>query len=270
MRNSYYLLFFLLFFAISGYSQDTVKMRKFKLDFGVGGVTSSFQDLKYSAVHWTGFGVMPKFEMSWRKKSIHIAGFDGIVSFENPKTFDTWGKTNVYEVTPYYRYLHPVYNSGNQNIFVGTEINPIDISIRMIDGLSNNGTYIIQSINIKGYTLYEKKFSDKLVVNAQLGLQLLSFMYEGVGFAYAEAQNILEDGDYTYDELKMSFKTTPIWNYLNIETRIGVSYGKRWLFSYKWKMQQSYIVPDYTMTKGYSALMVTYHIMSRTKNINKK
>jgi len=67
-----YLLFlgvFMIFYVIA---QDTAQYRKFTFDAGLGGAASSFQDLKYSQVHWRGFGITPVIELSWQKKDIFL------------------------------------------------------------------------------------------------------------------------------------------------------------------------------------------------------
>jgi len=94
-------------------------------------------------------------------------------------------------------------------------------------------------------------------------------MDEYASFAYSANQKIIENGEYNYEELAMHYYFTPFWNYINIETNFHFYYGKRWVFSYLWRMQQSYLVNNYPMTKGYSALSVAFRIVNKTKTISK-
>jgi hypothetical protein len=55
---------------------------------------------------------------------------------------------------------------------------------------------------------------------------------------------------------------------LSIETNIRFYYGKRWIFSYTWEMQQSYLVKGYPMTKGFSALTVAYRFVNKNKTVS--
>ncbi len=67
----FYLSLFGLLMVFQIAAQDTIQYRKFTFDIGLGGATSSFQDLKYSQVHWRGLGMTPVIEASWQKKGIH-------------------------------------------------------------------------------------------------------------------------------------------------------------------------------------------------------
>ncbi len=256
------LLGFLIIFQIE--AQDTTQYRKFTFDMGLGGATSSFQDLKYSQVHWRGLGVTPVIELSWQKKSIHSIGVEGIVAYEKPKTFDG-GETNVYWGNIFYKYLHPIKYRKSCTVYLGAKVEPLDVSFRFVDGLVNNSSYVIVGSNLKAIAMWDRKLTDKWTLKADIGFQLFSHMLENMSFGYSTSQYALEDGKYDYNEVQESYSFLGFWNYLNIETNINFTYGKRWTFGYLWRMQQSYAVKDYTMTRGYSALIVKYNIIVKNK-----
>jgi len=267
MKNFYFLLFLVITYS-SGFAQDSTKTRLFTFDVGVGGAATSFQDVKYSTVHWSGFGFTPRLELSWRKKFIHSFGVEGILGSEQPKTFDGGAKT--YWGVAFYKFLYPLKLDKKYKVFVGAKLEPIDLSLRMIDGLYNNGSYLIYGTNMKAVGMFEQRINNEWLFSADLGFQLFSFMNENMSFGYAADQNTLEDGKYNYNEMTAPFSFTPFWKFLNVETNINFHYGKRWVFSYVWHMQQSYAVKNYRLTRGYSALMLSYHIISKRKTPKSK
>ncbi len=245
-------------------AQDTAEYRKFTFDIGVGGVVSSFQDLKYSQVHWRGIGITPVIGLSWQKKAIHSIGVEGIISYEKPKTFDG-GETKVYWGSLFYKYLHPIKDYELSTIYLGGKIEPIDVSFRFVDGLVNNSSYVIAGTNIKAVAMLDRKLTEKWTLKADIAFQLFSYLLENMSFAYAASQYALENGEYNYNEIQEYYSFLGFWKYLNIETNINFMYGERWVFGYLWRMQQSYAVKDYTMTRGYSALLVKYNIVVKNK-----
>jgi hypothetical protein len=263
MKKQFLLLMLLGFIVHQGFAQDEPKPHLFSWDIALGGALSSFQDLKYSEVHWTGGGLATGMSFIWQRKAIHGAGIEGVYGIENPKTFNGAGKTKIYKGQIYYYYVHPVKHKENCQLFLGAKIDAIEVGWRIVDGLSNNASYLILGTNFKLFSNYQRKLNDKWQLDAQLGFQLFSFMEDGNSFAYPAPQTLLERGEYTYDEEKLPVYFTPFWDFLNIETNFRFSYGKRWVFSYLWRMQQSYLVKDYRLTTGYSAITASFKLISK-------
>jgi len=263
MKKIFLLLLFLGFIIYNGFTQDEQSPHHFSWDITIGGALSSFQDLKYSEVHWNGGGLATGMSFIWQRKGIHATGIEGVISTENPKTFDGTGKTKAYRGQIFYYYVHPVKHKQNCQLFLGAKIDVLDVNWRIIDGLSNNASYLTYGINFKAFSNYQRKLNDKWQLDAQLGFQLFSFMEDGNSFAYAAPQPLLENGDYTYDNVQLPVYFTPFWKFLNIETNFRFSYGKRWVFSYLWCMQQSYLVKNYKLTTGYSAITVSFKLISK-------
>ncbi len=266
MKKLSLLLALALIITTKGFTQDIENPRLFFWDITTGAALSSFQDLKYSDVHWTGSGFVPGMSFTWQRKGIHGTGLEAAIGTENPKTFEGSGKTKVYRGQIYYYYVHPVKHKENCQLFLGGKIDLIDVNWRITDDLSNNASYLIFGTNFKAFSNYQRKLNDKWQLDAQLGFQLFSFMEDGTGFAYSTPQTVLENGEYNYDEIKLPVFFTPFWDFLNIETNFRFSYGKRWVFSYLWRMQQSYLVKDYKLTTGYSAVTVSFKLISKKKS----
>jgi len=260
----------LLFKPAAIFSQEE-QQRHFAFDFGLGGAVSSFQDRKFSDVHWAGTGFTGKFDFSWHKKGIHAAGLSGIFTMENPKTFDNYGRTKVYRAQAYYSYVYPVKVRPEKKctLYLGSKVELADFSWRFVDDLINNSSYFVYGIiNILAYSNYERQLNNKWTLNAQLGFQVFSaVMSEEMSFTYVTSQNTLLEGKVQYDEVTADAYPAGFWDFLNIETNFNFRYGKRWMFGYSWRMQQSFAVKNYPMIQGYSALTVAYRIISKVKKI---
>jgi len=267
----YLLLTLLLFITFLISAKDTTQYNKhFEWNITTGGALSSFQDLKYSAIHWSGLGITGGLDFKWQKKDIHSLGFDGVYSDEKPKTFNGFGNYKVYRGQLYYYYLHPIKQQKDYKLFIGTKIDGLDVNWHINEDLYNNASYLIYGFNFKIFSEYQQQLNEKWGMSVQLGFQLFSLMEEGISFGYAAPQETLENGDYNYNQIEFPLFFTPFWDYLSIETNINFTYSKRWTFSYKWRMQQSYIVKNYHMTQGYSALVVSFSIISKDKAIKLK
>jgi len=263
MKN-FLLLITSLFFLNSIDAQDTIPSKVFTLNFGLGGALTSFQDTKFSDVHYSGVGIASTIEFTWQKKGILSTGIESVLSSENPKTFDH-GKTNVYQGLIYAKYLYPIKKTDNYNLYIGAKIDAYDFYLRKDKQLTNNSNYFIQSSNFKVATMYQRKLNDKWFLKADLGFQFFSLLSENMSFGYSVNQRTIENGNYNYDSTTTKMYFTPFWEYLNLETTIRFHYKKNWTFSYLWRMQQSYLVDGYPMTKGYSAITASFNIINRSK-----
>jgi len=269
MKNIF-LIVLIIVLSLSVKSQDSLKTesKSFVFDVSGGGVMSSFQDRKYSDLKFTGFGANYGFNLEWRKKSIIGFGINGIYSKQKPKNFEG-GEASINAAQFYFKYLYPVDVSQNFDLFVGAKADLFDGTMRISQGLTNNSAYIIVGGGLKAFAMIEKQLNDKWLMTADLGFQLFALQDEYMSFAYMANQKILESGEYNYEDPAMPLFFTPFWQYINIETNIRFHYGKRWIFSYLWRMQQSYQVKGYPMTKGYSAVSVGFKIMNRNKAVSK-
>jgi len=246
-------------------AQENSSKKQFFFDFGLGGSMHSFQDTKYSDVKYNGMGGTTNIDFTWKRKSILSTGIEGYYSNEKPKTFDSGVHSTEYNFSLYLKYLHPIVKNDIYNLFIGAKVDLYSLSLRNTFPLENNSFYLISSVGFKAVTMYERKLNDSWTLNADLGLQLFSFMNEYMSFSYAADQITLENGEYNYDRPEAPLRITPLWKFFNIETNIKFQYGKRWIFGYLWRMQQSYATENYKMTKGYSAITATYRFVNKTR-----
>jgi hypothetical protein len=246
-------------------AQENDANKQFFFDFGLGGSMHSFQDTKYSDVRYNGIGVTTNIDFTWQRNHIIAFGVDGYYEKDKPQTFDDDVSVSEYDFMLYVKYLYPIIKNKKYKLYIGGRIDAYELSTRTNMVLENNSIYLINGINFKALTMYERKLNGSWILNADFGLQLFSFMNEYMSFAYAADQITLENGDYNYEYPEAPIRFTPLWDYLNIQTNVRFQYGKRWIFGYTWRMQQSYAVEDYRMTKGYSALSITYRIVNKSK-----
>lgn len=270
--NKFILIFLttLLFFN-NGYSQkkQEVGEKHSKIYIGLGGVVTSFQDIKCSNVRYSGIGTRLDIGIEKRKKNIWGLDFAFIYSNEKAKTY-SHGKSSVFNGILTAKYLLPLIGNKTNKVHLGGKWDVLDFYFRDIDDLNNNSTYYINGSNLKVSALYEREISNSLKLDMALDFQILGFMKESTSFGFSAPQDPLENGEFGYQnealESPFGFKYFSFeapWDYLNIGTQVKLHYKNRWTLVYNWNMQRSNKVKDYPLTKGYSSLSVIYNIKSK-------
>ncbi len=276
-------LIVIVLLTFKGYSQaDSTKSlaRKSKIEItkyykklyiGVGGVYSSFQDVKYSNVRYSGTGKHLYLGYEKSKNPLWGIDFNLILSKEKAKTY-TVGKATIYDIGISAKYLHPIMKNETGKLFLGVTWDAFDLYLRSIEDLQNNGSDFILASNIKISSVYERRISTDLKLQAGIDLQIFGFIKQLNSFAYSSPQDALEDGKFSYQDEKLreyvSFKYSsfePLWNYFNIGTSLKLHYKKRWSLAYKWNMQRSNKVKNYPMTIGYNSISITYNIINKLR-----
>jgi len=259
-----------LFFN-NGYSQkkQEVVEKHSKTYLGLGVVATSFQDVKYSDVRYSGTGMRLDFGFEKKKKNMWGFDFAFMHSKEKAKTYNH-GEANVINGILTFNYLFPLIKKENNTFYLGAKWDVMDFYLRSVDGLINNSTYYINGSNLKVSGKYERKISSNLKLDAILDLQLISFMKESTSFGFSVPQDALEEGKFSYQNEALGnpiglkyFSLEAPWNYFNIGIQIKLHYKKRWTFAYHWNMQRSNEVKDYPLTRGYNALSVFYNIQNK-------
>ncbi|MDC9723086.1 MAG: hypothetical protein PSN34_10020 [Urechidicola sp.] len=259
-------VFVITFFTLNLYAQEKPKtyLEHSNFQIGLGSIFTSFQDVKYSKVHYNGVGVNLNFGYKKIKRSYFTTNLNLIYSNENAKTHNS-GKTTVLNGIIDVSYLKPILKKDNQKLYIGAKWEVLDIYFRQTENLGNNGIFFTSGSNLKFASLYEKTISDKLKLRAGFNFQLLSFIKESTSFGFSAPQSPLEDGEFSYQNEKLEalfgfkyYSLEPFTKYLNIDTKVEMHYKKRWVFTYKWNMQRSNKVKNYPMTRGSSALSVQY------------
>lgn len=242
--------------------QDSIK--KNSLTIGLGGILTSFQDIKYSDIRYSGIGTNLSFGYERNNKNFFNTNLNLIYSGENAKTHN-FGKTHVLNVVIDASYLKPIIKKEKHKIYLGAKWDVLDAYFRGTESLDNNSIYYIFGSNLKISSFYERTISDNIYIRAEFNFQLLSFMKESTSFAFSAPQDVLEDGEFSYQNDKLEhpfgfkyYTFEPFTKYLNTGTQVEMHYKKRWIFSYKWNMQRSNKVKNYPLTRGYSSLSVKY------------
>jgi len=254
----------LLTVNLYGQENQKIDLKQSNFSISLGGVLTSFQDVKYSNVHYNGIGTNFSFGYEKIKKNYFSTNLNLIYSNEKAKTHN-FGKTTVLNGIIDVSYLRLILKKENQKLYVGAKWDVLDLYYRLTENLGNNGFFFTSGSNLKLASLYERTISDKLKLRAGFNFQLFSFMKESTGFGFSAPQDALEDGEFSYQNEKLEapfgfkyYTFESFTKYLNIDTKIEVHYKKRWVLVYKWNMQRSNKVKNYPMTRGYSALSVQY------------
>ena len=266
MKKQLMITLIMAFLSLKLFSQDKQEsnLEYSKIQIGLGTTLTSFQDVKYSNVHYNGIGANFSFGYEKNNKNYFSTNLNLMYSNENAKTHNS-GKTLVLNGVIDVSYLKPIYNKETQKIYLGIKWDVLDFYLRNTEGLGNNSFYYVSGSNLKIASRYERTISDKIKVRAGLNFQVVSFMKESTSFGFSLPQDPIEDGEFSYqnDALENPFgfkyySFEPFTKYLNIDTQVAIHYKKKWILSYKWNMQRSNEVKNYPMSRGYSSLSVKY------------
>ena len=231
---------------------------------GLGGIYSSFQDIKYSNVRYSGVGGNINFGYENTKKNYFNTNINLGLTTENAPTYDL-GKTLILDILVDVSYQKQIVRKENQKVYLGAKWDVLDFYIRLTEDLMNNSFYYVSGSNIKIASLYERTLSNEMSIRGGVSFQLISFMKESTSFGFSAPQDALENGEFTYQDPALYnpfgfkyYNFEAFTKYINLETLLEMHYKQRWIFSYKWNMQRSNKVANYPMTKGYSSLSVKF------------
>lgn len=261
----------LLFSSNLVYSQSEQNENKHYSNtyLGLGGIITSFQDLKSSNIQYNGIGGAFNFGYEKQKRNLFGISLDLLLSQEKAKT-NHIGKLFMANAILSSKYLTPVLNNGNAQLFVGGTWDVVDINFRNYNWLNNSAITYISNSGIKLSTLYIKTLSSNLKLDLGLDFQLFGFVKEGPGFALIENQTMLEKGEFSYLDWRNALPYTlkyynfePFWDYVNLTTALKLHYKKRWAFSYRWNVQRSHRLENYPLTKGYNLVSVIYKLSNK-------
>lgn len=253
--------FIVFLFAIGVMQLHAQKTKSFYVD--IGGSFSSFQDVKYSNVRYNGFGGV--FGLGYLKeseKALWGANFQGVFASEKPATHSaSTAKTN--DLMLQVKYLHRV----KENVFIGATWDVLDLYTKSFEGLGNNSGY-----DITGSTLWASGIYDYKKFRFGFDLGLASYFRESTGFSFSAPQNVLEGGDFDYQNSKLDdrfafkyYELRTIPKHFQIRTSIRYRVSKRFSVAYKWHLRKFAEVKNYPVTYGIHSLSIRYNFFSRTK-----
>lgn len=234
----------------------------------LGGVVTSFQDIKFSNVRYNGIGVSINFGFEKEMKNLWGINLELIFSEEQAKTHI--GQSIMLNAILNTKFLIPVLNNRNTDLHIGGTWDIIDLNFRFDDRLDNNGFTYISTSGIKLSSIYKRKFSARLKLEAGLDFQIFGLVKEIPSFAITENQNMLESGEFSYQNMEANFPNKlkyyafePFWDYINTSISVKLHYKKRWAFSYKWNMRRSNRIKGYPLTRGYNTIAIIYKISTK-------
>lgn len=257
----------LIFFSIKGYSQSISEYKTFYAGLGLGYTT--FQDIKYSKVHYG--GVSTNVSLGFEKSKKFLWGFNINYnsSTEEASTY-TVGKASTINVNIGTKFLIPIIKNENHILHIGAAWDIFDFYYRDVENLNNNSKNYISNSNIKLTTNYIRKITDDLKIQGGLDFQLFGFVKESTSFGFSAPQNALEEGEFSYQNEDLDnpfvfdyYKAKSFLDYFNMGISLKLHYKKRWALAYNWNMQRSNMVKDYPLTKGTNSLSVIFKIINK-------
>ncbi len=226
----------------------------------LGSTNSSFQDVKYSNVKYS--GLLVSFGLGYNSNSIKRIwelGLQANISRETASTYDN-GKATMLNPIIYFTYLKPV----NKTFYVGVRIDAVDLYIRSIEGLGNNGSYLLNGSHLYGTAMVNVDLSKSLKLQGTVNIGLLSYQKEGTSFAYFAPQNVLESEVFDYQDQAITnifgykyFELRNITNNLNIRNGIHLQY-KKMSIGYDWSLKYFATVKSYPVTIGIHNIVLRY------------
>ena len=228
-----------------------------------GPALSTFQDVKFSDVRYQGIGGAIRIGGNIQgEKAIFGYGLKFRIGSESPNTFDK-SVTN-FQPGLYVQYLRRIH----ENLAIGAQWDMVDMYIRSIPGLMNNGSYIVTAsdLMLQGQLQVRK-------LSIGLGVGIISYNRENISFAFSAPQNALEDGDFDYQNEALNnplglefFEIQSLNKYLKLRTNFQYQLNDRIGFSYHWEMRRFSTVKDYPTTLGAHRLTVRWNIVYKVKN----
>ncbi len=274
MKKQLLLIPLLAAFLLTGITQaqTNVPIKKSKKNYSnnlfidLGGNYSSFQDVKYSDVHYAGAGL--NFNIGYNKSNENYFWETALklnYSTESASTHNL-GKAIVVNPTIYFKYLKPI----KKNFKVGARLDLLDSYFRKIEELGNNGTYYINGHHLYGSVMHDYKLNDNWNLQSGLDLGLVSFMKESTSFGFSAPQTALEEGGFNYQSESLEspfgykyFDWKYFGNNLNIKTSFFFQYKNRISLGYSWDMKRFANVKSYPVTTGMHNIIFRYNIIHK-------
>ncbi|MCG8410301.1 MAG: hypothetical protein MI739_03345 [Bacteroidales bacterium] len=237
-----------------------------KFFIGVGVISNSFQDTKYSHVQYRGPGAGYIVGLS-REGSKYF--WESAITFfhgrESAKTH--LASSRIFRTGFYFTYMYLIYD----RLKLGGKLELLDFYYRSDEDLTNNATYTYGSNNLYISTSYDRLLNDEWSIKGIVDLGVLAFGKESASFGYSVPQHIIEEGDFAYEN---NYDDPFAWKYnrwssFNKGFKLHLStfflYRKRFSFGYQWKLDYFVNVKSYPVTISNHNLVVRFNIINRKK-----
>lgn len=260
--------FFILgcLFAFGQKANDTPPIERtsnnyFELSTGL--MYTSIQNTNFSNVNWYGAGglVGVAFKKQTDRYLLHTGGSIPLAPVRT-QTHDETG--NIFNPNLYLSY----YRKLNSKYALGVRWDIIDYYIHSQTDLGNNQTYNLQSSSFFASLRYNAQLKKRWPIWTTLHLGLLNFNREGFSFAFSAPQNVLEEGDFDYQDQKIDdpfalkyYELDFLTSYLNLRTSLGIQISPRSSITYEWQMRHFSQVQGYPTTTGQHFLRYSFALI---------
>lgn len=275
MKRSFIILCACFITGMTHGQEDVPRTKKVESYFQLNGVSTSFQDAKFSTVRYNGIGTGIDIGRNVKIGDNAIAyGFQMSYSNSKPSTFKLdpiFGKMGIArEFCPnlYFKYMRELDN----NFSVGGRLDVLDSYFRTTRGLGNNKIYYNLGTNLFARGSYHQALNNQWGIEVGIELGLLSFMRESTSFAFNAPQTVVSEGLFNYQDDAVSnpfgfrfYELRPIWKYANVSTFVDLKFRERWTLSYSWKLRRFSTVNNYPTTIGLHTLGVRFDFIDKAK-----
>lgn len=240
-----------------------------QLKLGLFGVAGAFQDQKYSDVHFGGPGAGIQLSHDWSKPKFLLQSSFSVNGGSEKAATHSNGKATVFRVNFNSRYLHQV----KEGIHLGLSWDIFDLYFRSTSELQNNSSYFNSSSVWYLSGRYQRGVWNGKALTVGLDLGLASFFKESTGFAFSTSQNVLEDGNFNYQDESIlgpfglkHFILQPVWKQLNLRVQTALQLSRRWTVEYRWSLRRFSSVKGYPTTIAQHQLGAHFLLLSRPKS----
>ncbi len=183
------------------------------------------------------------------------------------------GASTTKSVKIYYKHLRRLKNG----LYVGGRMDLIDFYLRNTPALGNNASQINTGSHLYGSLVHDKRINDHWNLESSFDLGLLSLMRSSSSFAFSSSQNILENGEFDYQNTAASspfglkyFEMKSLFKHINIKTSLLFQYKKRITLGYLWNVSRVAQVKHYPMTIAQHNIVFRFNITNKTEQKIKK
>lgn len=225
----------------------------------LGGNYSYFQDKEVMNFAYTGFGTKLNLGYMYKTETYDISsGLDAILGGESATT-NSIAENTLISGYIYSKYMYNIY----PNLAIGAQWNLINMNVRTVNELGNNDTHLMVSSDL----LFSSSYSHEDFIFS-LNLGLFSFVNEFNAFGFKAPQNVITDGNFSYQlEKGLSLFLSPeyfsfkyMFNHLLLNFSTYYNFSDALQFGYLWDIRRLSEVTNYPLTYGNHQLTLKYNL----------
>lgn len=236
---------------------------------GLGMNHNNFQDARFSDLIFT--GNLPSFELGFDQSSAERYYFVevGLTLGNGEVPFNPDNKIRIMEMHPELGYLHQFKMEG---FYLGATLDLFNYTIRENDKLHNNSNFFLNSNDLLIAARYVKPLSNKIDLELQSEMGLLSMMKYAPSFTTNYPQNIIDNSMLSFHD--GSVRNPVSWQYMVWKTGFnqtylkfsaGVNWGRRWALNYSWRVRSFEDFEGYPLTMARHLITIRYNFVNKSK-----